>query len=500
MRPGDVDRIETTRSGGWTRLTVPGLAQEQQARVRALALADGSVRPVVQANVVQVSGGSAQAYTVMVDAVDGAVLHRENQVENSSDVYPFSGEFSADECGPRHAFELTDDKTRSIGIAAAAANSANDIVIKLYDPAGNPIGTGDLGTSPEQLIYTAPRDETIPQGTYSAAVCPFDDPSAPFLPPYNYAMSVTTSDEGSGGGGGADLYRPKWRFFPANPTLDSATQVPTNSKVGCWFRGSGGCSLPTGELRNPQAFGPWDTTVATGLSTLTTQGNNAQTREAWASPLTPGGTAQAPVSPTGEYTEPFTDAWNNSKCDPAQLRPGGNDINASVTNLFAVHNRMHDFAYYLGFTEPNYNLQTDNIARGGADNDPEIGNVQAGALSGGQPSFLGRDNANQITLQDGTPGITNQYLFQPIAGAFYAPCTDGGLDMGIVGHEYTHADQQPHGRRSRRRADLRAGRRDGRVVERPGGRGVPVRARLQQRRQRLGRRRLRHGQQVPRHP
>ena len=37
------------------------------------------------------------------------------------------------------------------------------------------------------------------------------------------------------------------------------------------------------------------------------------------------------------------------------------------------------------------------------------------------------------------PGITNQYLFQPIAGAFYSPCTDGALDMSIVGHEYTHA-------------------------------------------------------------
>ena len=77
--------------------------------------------------------------------------------------------------------------------------------------------------------------------------------------------------------------------------------------------------------------------------------------------------------------------------------------------------------------------------RGRATSDPEIGNAQAGALTGGQPSYLGRDNANQITLQDGVPGITNQYLFQPIAGAFYAPCADGGLDMSIVGHEYTHA-------------------------------------------------------------
>ena len=119
--------------------------------------------------------------------------------------------------------------------------------------------------------------------------------------------------------------------------------------------------------------------------------------------------------------------------------PGGNDINASVGNLFVAHNRMHDYSYYLGFTEENYNLQLDNGSRGGVGGDQEIGNAQAGAITGGSPSFLGRDNANQVTLQDGTPGITNQYLFEPIAGAFYAPCTDGGLDMGIVGHEYTHA-------------------------------------------------------------
>ena len=167
-------------------------------------------------------------------------------------------------------------------------------------------------------------------------------------------------------------------------------------------------------------------------------GNNANTHEAWLSPLTPGGLFQAPYSPTRDYTQDFTDAWNDSGCDPTELVPGGNDIVASVTNLFAAHNRMHDYSYYLGFTEANYNMQVDNFDRGGVGGDPEVGNAQAGAI-GGLQSGLGRDNANQITLQDGTPGITNQYLFQPIAGAFYAPCTDGGLDMGIVGHEYTHA-------------------------------------------------------------
>ncbi len=145
-------------------------------------------------------------------------------------------------------------------------------------------------------------------------------------------------------------------------------------------------------------------------------------------------------SPTREYTTKFTDAWNESQCDPSNLTPGGNDINYATQNLFVSHNRMHDFSYFLGFTEKNYNLQVNNFGSAGLSRDPEVGNVQAGALSGGSTGqYLGRDNANQIALQDGVPGITNQYLFQPIAGAFYSPCTDGGLDFGIVGHEYTHA-------------------------------------------------------------
>ena len=426
--------LTTEVRDGWTRLTVPGLVQEQQVRLRALAMADGSVRPVLEANVVDVAGGNAVAYTLMVDAVTGRVLHRQNQVENSSDAFAFSGAITPSACGPRHAFELSDARTRSIAVVANEANAANDITVKLFAPDGELLTSMDLATSPEVLTYSP--GSTLPAGSYSTQVCPFDAPTTPIVPPYNYTLNVVTSDSGAATGG--PTHNPRWRFFTANPTLDSPAQTPRNSVIGCWFNRSG-CSLPTGQLRNVQALGPWDTLTATGLPTGTTLGNNASTREAWASPLTPGGLGQAPLSPTGQYVDPFTDAWNNSRCNPAGLVPGGNDINASVTGLFASHNRMHDFSYYLGFNERNYNMQLDNVGRGGVDNDPEVGNAQAGALTGGQPSYLGRDNANQITLQDGIPGITNQYLFQPIAGAFYAPCTDGGLDMGIVGHEYTHA-------------------------------------------------------------
>jgi extracellular elastinolytic metalloproteinase len=104
-----------------------------------------------------------------------------------------------------------------------------------------------------------------------------------------------------------------------------------------------------------------------------------------------------------------------------------------------MHNRMHDWSYYLGFTEQTFNLQQSNFGRGGAENDPEHGNVQDGGIVGGPPTFSARDNANQVTPADGLQPITNMYLWQPIAGAFYAPCVDGDYDMSVIGHEYTHA-------------------------------------------------------------
>lgn len=435
LEGGVLGKITSQVAEGWTRLSVPGYPQEQLVRLRALALADGSVRPVFETNVLDVQSGSAFAYTLMVDGVTGAIWHRQNQAENSSDAFPFQGEITATDCGPKHEFELTDDNTRQIVAVATAVNPLNDIEVKILDPAGQLLVSGDLATSPEMATYSA---DSIPAGIYTMQVCPFASPTVPFLPPGNYVAAVTTSDT-AGPSTGEVGFSPKWRYFTANPSLDySPGTTPSNSVIGCWVAGEG-CTSPTGPFRNVAAPGPWDSVASTGVGSMTTIGNNANTHEAWLNPLAPGGLVQAPISPTREYTGEFTDAWNNSRCDPTQLVPGGNDVDASVTNLFVAHNRMHDYSYYLGFTEDNYNLQLDNLGRGGVPGDQEIGNAQAGAITGGQPLLLGRDNANQITLQDGVPGITNQYLFQPLAGAFYSPCVDGAFDMGIVGHEYTHA-------------------------------------------------------------
>ncbi len=84
-------------------------------------------------------------------------------------------------------------------------------------------------------------------------------------------------------------------------------------------------------------------------------------------------------------------------------------------------------------------MQVNNFGKGGAGDDPELGDAQAGFANGGAPTFTGRDNANQITFGDGIPAITNMYLWQPIASSFYPPCVDGDFDMSVIGHEYTHA-------------------------------------------------------------
>src|SRR5918992_981491 len=101
-----------------------------------------------------------------------------------------------------------------------------------------------------------------------------------------------------------------------------------------------------------------------------------------------------------------------------------------------MHNRMHDWSYRLRFVERTWNLQDFNFGQVDAttrENDPEHGNAQAGARTGS------RDNANQFTPPDGQLPVTNMFLWQPIAGAFYAPCVDGDYDMSVIGHEYTHA-------------------------------------------------------------
>ena len=166
--------------------------------------------------------------------------------------------------------------------------------------------------------------------------------------------------------------------------------------------------------------------------TFTTTGNNSFAVHNWFSnnPFTVG-TELATLGPTREYTYPWTNQWLEQRCNPDTTftSPQRNDIDASRANLFAMHNREHDWAYHLGFTEALWNTQGQLRAVWATTSSRATrrpGN--AGAWHRGsrwrgqrQPDHPG----------DGIAPITNMYLWQPIAGA-YSRCVDGDFDMSVI--------------------------------------------------------------------
>ncbi|SBT66263.1 Fungalysin metallopeptidase (M36) [Micromonospora sediminicola] len=231
-----------------------------------------------------------------------------------------------------------------------------------------------------------------------------------------------------------DADHPSWDVFPNSPRVDRSS---VDTRVRWCATPAPGCREVVGVPGHPA----WDVDPATGASTTTTKGNNAIAVQNWFSndPFSVG-TETATPRPDRVYAYPWTNQWQERRCDPEVFTsPEANDIDAARANLFAMHNRMHDWTYHLGFTEETWNLQQDNLGRGGLGGDAEQGNAQAGGVSGGPPTFAARNNANQITPPDGVAPTTNMYLWQPIAGAFYAPCVDGDFDMSVIAHEYGHA-------------------------------------------------------------
>jgi hypothetical protein len=454
--------ISATRlDNSWTLFDVSGFAQPQRARLVGFPTPANGVRPAYETIVLDAHGGSATAYTLFVDAQTGQVLFRQNRVYQLSDAsapsaQPFTGSYrdapDPPGPGPCHVFTVAAD-TATIDVTVTADVVSNDIAINLYSTGtctGSVVGSSDVATSPEAIHYARPLTDPL---TYSVNVFPSPAPATPDTAPYSYTGALLSTNVSPQ----TIPFPPKWKWFTAYPLLDySSTDT---RKIGCWDttgtdlnKSVSDCQLT---LDNLASRVPWDLIVQTDTPSATTFGNNAKAAEAWTSPLTPA-EGYMPASPTRDYIFPWTNQWATSTNPAASGRQGcsptvftsaaRNDIDASIANLFSVHNRMHDFAYFLGFTERNFNLQVDNFgltAPGpyplGRQDDPELGDAQAGGVDGGYPSFEGRDNANQITLNDGIPGITNQYLFQPLGGSFYAPCVDGGLDMSVVGHEYTHA-------------------------------------------------------------
>ena len=495
MVPSDLTLLKGIDLAGLYHVKAAGMAQDQLARLRILPTTNQGARLVWETVVEDVSGGLALAVTSDVDDRTGDVLLRRDDVDTlaagtattaatravnlnigsladtggltvlraaTGTGAPIQGSYTDGECSA--ALPLTVDAgTRTIAVEAAvtSANVADDIVINVFVNGMN-VGTEDNNTQPEAgaVLLTTP---TTDADVVTAKVCPFaatDTTATTFVFDYSYndtAADVPTLPDLTVGD--PTLLGPgTYTAFASNPALGKPSSaadryVLCNILPGATAAASSSKDLSVcGRYTGVESPNGYDTLL--GNPTMTTSGNNALTSNAQASTsLTPGPPATPATGVGRDYAPDFTDSWQSSTCDPTTIADPTNqaDINASIVNLFTGHNRIHDFAYRLGLTEPAGALQVDNFGKDGAPGDVELGNAQNAALT--NPTFTvtngattptagvglaGRNNANQITMMDGVPGITNQYLFEPVVG-FYGPCADGDLDSSVFLHEYTHA-------------------------------------------------------------
>jgi extracellular elastinolytic metalloproteinase len=171
-----------------------------------------------------------------------------------------------------------------------------------------------------------------------------------------------------------DSDNPKWAVFPATPPPANTASGVDTRVIWCQTPAPG-CAKA---VSDPVTGAAWDVDVATGQPTFTTRGNSAN------DVLNLGnGTPQTNATPRPDrnYIYPFTDQWHVARCNPATFTsPQRNDADAATANLFAMHNRIHDFAAQLGFTEATWNMQQVNVTGEGLGADPEQGRAQSNAL------------------------------------------------------------------------------------------------------------------------
>ena len=230
---------------------------------------------------------------------------------------------------------------------------------------------------------------------------------------------------------------PSWTVFPASPPVDYSSA--DTRQLWCWTDAAG-CDRVL-DPSSPDL--EWDVNSGTGVvlhdrrEQRDGRSQLVQQRPVQGRDRDGDAASRTATTPTRGRTSGSSSGATRTRRSP---RPQRNDIDAARANLFAMHNRMHDWSYHLGFTEATFNLQKDNFGRGGLGNDPEQGNAQAGGVTRRSARASRRATTpTRSRRRTGTPPITNMYLWQPIAGAFYAPCVDGDFDMSVIGHEYTHA-------------------------------------------------------------
>ena len=276
----------------------------------------------------------------------------------------------------------------------------------------------------------------MPPGNYFAEVCVFGTP--PFEP-RTYTGTLTIDDTPA-----PHPYLARWQVFPANPPLAPLPGDPWGNpstdtrELWCWDAGEAAdCDKVVGNLASRAPVGPHPSRRT--LRRSPPIGNNAVT--ARPGPIRTCRARRAVPADEPEPRLPRTRGRTTGSSGTATRHPrepsGATwDDSAAVTNLFVAHNRMHDWAYYLGFTERNWNAQDVNFG---------LTETCARERPGGRQRPGRRcpqaQGARTTRTCSRCPRASSGHQHVHVAAArraFYAPCVDGDFDMGVIGHEYGH--------------------------------------------------------------
>ena len=339
------------------------------------------------------SGGEPLAYRVFIDARSGKVLARDSLVDNAAAAAAVADvQLQRRGAGDERRLRRREGSVHRRGRRRRARDRHvrqrrhaldNDIVLNLYrgDDAGRP---ADTVTSPERIRYATDRRRAGRRLLRRRSATSWA--KAPRGPPahlHGHAALDNTAPP--------TPYLARWDLFPANPPLSALDADPWNTpstdtrQKWCWKSspnaadcnrviGNLASRTPVGRRRQDRHGDEHDDRQQRAHGRVL-----ADRRTARAEPVPTRRARRATTRSRGPTSGPRATATSANPVVGQSV-----DVSAAVTNLFTMHNRMHDWSYLLGFTEDNWNAQSSNFGLTAAfrRERPGLGDAQAGALAG----------------------------------------------------------------------------------------------------------------------
>ena len=314
--PGSPRRV----ADGWTRLAVPGFAQKQQVRLRALGhgrrhASVRSSRPTSSTSPAAPPRRTPCWSTRSPARCWSAATRSTTRSTTTSSPAPSP----PPTCGPQHAFELTDANTKQIN-AVATALPADDVVVKIFGPSGL-LQLTTCCTSPGGRHLRRPGRHA---GRHLLRA------GLPLRPAVgrggrNYALDRQHQRHRDG----APRVTPvaDLAVLPREPDARLARADPDQLGIGCWLLPDPRCNLPSGEFAQRRGARARGTRWPTVRPTLTTRRQQRQHPRGVGQPAHAGRQRAGAV-----LADPRVHRRVHRRLEQLQVRPGPADARAATTS------------------------------------------------------------------------------------------------------------------------------------------------------------------------